>query len=330
MKKSIISILILSLLILTLSGCTYNTEKYVFGTYYSIKIEGSNSNSLGKDIDSLLQTMDKTLSTNVIESDICKINNAIANEWIKVSSLTADLFKLSKELYVKTDKAFNPALFPLIELWKFSPSTYVGIESSIPSSSEIQKVLPYCAFELFELDETNNAIIKRHNLAKLDFGAIAKGYAADKAYEIAKNSKNTIVDIGRTIKVKNSTSIFIADPRCGDFVAKATIKEQAIVTSGDYERYYIIDGIRYHHIIDTNGYPSGLSSTSPIISATIIGESATVCDALSTASMVLGYAEIKPIIEEYSCSALLLTETGYYTIGEQIFEIQDNTRQKLN
>ncbi len=330
MKEIAISILILTLLIFTLGGCNYSMENYVFGTYYHIEIEGNASSNIGKSIDNLLKEMDEVLSTNVVDSDVSKINNAKANEWIKVSETTVEIFKLSKDLYAKTNKAFNPTLFPLIELWKFSPSTYIGIENTIPTQIEIENILLYCDFDLFKLDEAEGRIIKRHDLAKLDFGAIAKGYATDKAYEIASDAEYVTIDIGRTIKVKNETSIYVANPRHGDFVAKATIKGQSISTSGDYERYYIVDSVRYHHIIGYNGYPSGISDVDPIISATIVGESATVCDALSTATMVLGYENSKSIIEQYGYSALLLTESGYYTIGEEIFEIQDNTRQKLN
>ena len=139
-----------------------------------------------------------------------------------------------------------------------------------------------------------------------------------------------MLDIGRTYRVKDDISLFVANPREGDFVAKATLSNQSVATSGDYERYYIYNSKRYHHIIDRSGYPSGINENDPIISSTIVGDSATICDALSTATMILGYEESKPILEELGYSALLLTEKGYYTIGENLFEILDKTRQKLN
>lgn len=332
MKKIAFSILILILLVFTISGCTYSAENYVFGTYYSVKIDANNSYKLGKEIDTTLKEMDNALSTNIIESDVTKINNSSAGQKVKVTTYTVELFKISKELYAKTNHAFNPASFPLTELWNFSPAKYTGIESSIPTQAEIESKLPYCNMDMFVLDEVEKTITKLNDNAKLDFGAIAKGYAADIVYNMSteNQSKRAIIDIGRTFKVLGDIDIYVANPREGDFVAKATINNQAVATSGDYERYYIINNVRYHHIIDQTGYPAGLNVETPIISATIVGESATICDALSTATIVLGYQNIKPIIDAYGYSALLLTETGYYTIGENLFEIQDQTRQKLN
>lgn len=330
MKKIVLPFLILLLVTTTLLGCTYKRENYAFGTYYNLTIEGENAGkSIGK-IEILLSELDLSLSTNHEESYVSRINNAKANEPIVVTNDTLEIFKISQELYYKTNKAFNPAIYPLTELWNFSPSTYTGIETTIPSKEEIATVLTYCNLEQFIINEQDCTITKLNDNAKIDFGAIAKGFAADKSYEIAKDASSIVLDIGRTYRVKDDISLFVANPREGDFVAKATLSNQSVATSGDYERYYIYNSKRYHHIIDRSGYPSGINENDPIISSTIVGDSATICDALSTATMILGYEESKPILEELGYSALLLTEKGYYTIGENLFEILDKTRQKLN
>jgi len=328
MKKILLSILMLLLIILPLAGCTKSTENYAFGTYYSIEIEGKNAGKQINEIEILLKDLESKVSTSIIESDVNKINSAKANTPIVVSNLTATLFNLSKDLYAKTKGAFNPATFPLTELWCFAPSNYIGVANRIPSQEEINALLPLCDFNLFSLE--GNVIIKGLDNAKLDFGGIAKGYAADCAYEVIKNSNKAVLDIGRTFRVKGDITLMVADPRSNDFVAKATLFDQSVATSGDYERYYFVNGKRYHHIIGRDGYPSGTNESSPIISATIVGESATVCDALSTATLVLGYEESRPIIEEFGYSALLLTENGYYVIGENIFDVIDQSRAKLN
>lgn len=330
MKKAFIAILIIIISVFTLSGCSYNAEKYIFGTYYSIKIEGKAANYIGKLIDEQLVVLDNALSTNNVNSDVYKINEALANQPIQVSEITAKLFKISKEVHKKTDGAFNPATFPLTELWSFSPSTFIGASNSIPNNSQIQEVLSYCDFNLFSLDETTLTITKKDSKAKLDFGAIAKGYAVDVAFDIAKTQKKVVIDVGRTYKVNGEVELMVAHPRNEGFVAKATLSNSAVASSGDYERYYIVNGKRYHHVLGLDGYPAGTFESDPIIASTIIGESATICDALSTATMVLGYELSKTVVEEYGYSALLLTENGYYTIGEDLFEITDQTRTKLN
>ena len=328
MKRILLPLLTLIFVALSLTGCVKSAEYYVFGTYYSIEVEGKNAWKQVNAIEETLKEIESKVSTNVVESDVNKINNAKANEPILVSEITASLFRLSKDLYTATQGAFNPAIFPLIELWEFAPSNYVGIASNIPLQEEIDALLPLCDLDLFTLED--NQITKAHDDAKLDFGAIAKGYGADRGYEIVKNSKKAVIDVGRTFKVKGEISLMVADPRNGNFVAKATLFNQSVATSGDYERYYFVDGKRYHHIIGKDGYPSGSNASSPIISATIIGESATICDALSTATLVLGYEQSKSIIENFGYSALLITETGYYLIGENVFDVIDQTRTKLN
>ena len=328
MKKVLFSLLMLIFIASSLTGCAKSAENYVFGTYYSIEVEGKNSSKNVDSIEDLLKEIENKVSTNVLESDVSKINKAKANEPIIVSEITATIFRMSKELYTATQGAFNPATFPLTELWGFAPSNYVGVANSIPSQDEIDALLPLCSFDLFTL--TDNVITKSEDNAKLDFGAIAKGYAADCAYEIVANSKKAVLDIGRTFKVKGEITLMVADPRKSDFVAKATLSNQSVATSGDYERYYFVNDKRYHHIIGTDGYPSGINDEDAIISATIVGESAAICDALSTATIVLGYAQAKPIIESFGYSALLITESGYYLVGEKIFDVVDQTRTKLN
>ena len=330
MKKVLTLIILLTTTIAILYGCTYQTENYVFGTYYSVKIEGKNANKIGREIDDLFKDIDVALSTNIIDSDVSKINRAKANQPIKVNDITASIFKLSKLLHEETDGAFNPATFPLTELWCFSPSTFTGYVSNIPTGTQIKSTLEYCDFNLFILDETTSSITKLHDKAKIDFGAIAKGYAADLAYALVKDQSSAIIDVGRTYKVLGEIRLYVAHPRGEDFVASATLSNQCVATSGDYERYYIVDDKRYHHIISTDGYPAGINDKAPIISATVIGDCAAICDALSTATMILGYEKSKIILEKYGYSALLLTENGYYTIGETLFEITDQTKTKLN
>ncbi len=327
MKKTFILVLIVACLILPLVGCTSKIENFAFGTYYSVEIKGGTASS--KNLEDKVRELELKLSTNVENSDIDKINKATANEEVAVSSYTIELFKIAKRLYVDTNGTFNPAVFPLVELWNFSPENYTGVANSIPSSEEIARLLPYCDFNLFELNVENKTIVKKETMAKLDFGAIAKGYCADVIYEDVKDANSAIIDVGATYRIIGEIPLYVLDPRKDNFVAKATISNCSISTSGDYERCYFVDGVRYHHILDKNGYPAGLGDENAIISATVVGNDATICDALSTATMILDYEKSKNLIESYGYSALLLTESGYYTIGDNIFEIQD-ARQKLN
>ena len=259
--------------------------------------------------------------------DIGKINAAPKGEPVKVGETTFALLELAFEISEKSGGAFNPAAFPLTELWRFSPSNYIGAASSIPDPEDIAEALNVSSVSLFRLDKTALTVTKLVDGAALDAGAIGKGFAADRLFEIIGGSG--IVDAGGTFRVSEPVKMYIQNPRGSDYVAEATLSNIAVATSGDYQRYYFVDGKRIHHILAPDGYPAGYFSEDPVVSVTVTGGSAAVCDALSTALMVTGYSpEAAELTAYYECQALLFTETGYYEIGDSPFEVVSG--EKLN
>ncbi len=326
----ILVILFISIFILSLAGCAAESgEKIVFGTYYNVKIQGNGANSALKEIDALLVEIENQVSTNIATSDVSKINIAPVGQAITVGVHTAFLFKKSAELYQTTQQAFNAAIFPLVELWKFSPGTFRHIAESIPSAADISQTLEYCAMENFHFDEQQSTITKLHAQAKLDFGGIAKGYAVDKALELCNGKKQAIVNIGGNIAAfGDNKRIGMTHPRdTSTLFGVINLNNAAIATSGDYERYYIFEEQRYNHIIAKDGYPTGINNND-IISASVIGESALICDALSTSVMILGmqWAEVLP---QWGYSVIIVTENSYKIIGDLSFESKQTTHQRI-
>lgn len=316
--RLIAAVLITAAFALPLYACTAKEDGFVFGTFYSLDLKGKGAEKAKKDIRRMLTAMENTLSVSVPASDLAKINAANAGEEIAVSADTVQLFELSKFFYQKTT-SFNPAIFPLVELWRFSPDTFTGIASSIPSESEIAALLPLCGFDTFLIDTQTAAVKKNLSQAKLDFGAIAKGYAADMAFHVAKDT-DCFVNIGGTLRTNRRITVAVASPRGEGYYAKFTLDNMSCATSGDYERYYIYEGKRYHHIIGKNGYPAGITDENPIVGVTVVGELAAYCDALSTIVMIEGEAAA-PLLLELGYSALVITKTGYYILGDADFEI---------
>ena len=325
----LIAITALSLFILT--SCKGNAEGFVFGTYYSYDYEGYLSRSEMGKIEAVAADIDAALSVSYENSLVYALNASGAGGKITLNTYAEEVYLLSSEIYAACDGAFNPASFPLTELWKFSPDTFIGAAESVPSEEEIAAALALSDFSFFTYDAAERTLTKSAAGAKIDFGAVAKGYAADKVFEalIACDVKNAVVDIGGTIRSSDEIELYVADPRNRGYAARVMLDGKAVSTSGDYQRCYFIDGVRYHHIMDKTGHPAGLGDPNAPISVTIVGYSAAVCDALSTAVMVLGYEASVPLVTGYGCSALIITETGYYTIGEEVFEILTE-RQKLN
>lgn len=334
MRKTIAAVILVAITALslfTLTSCKGNAEGFVFGTYYSYDYEGYLSRSELNEIEAVALDIDAALSVSCENSLVYALNASGAGGKITLNAYAEEVYLLSAEIYSACDGAFNPASFPLTELWKFSPDTFIGAAESVPSEEEIAAALAVSDFSYFTYNAVDHTLTKSVGEAKIDFGAVAKGYAADKVFEafIAGDAKNVVVDIGGTIRSSDEIELYVADPRDGGYAARVMLDGKAVSTSGDYQRCYFVDGVRYHHITDKTGHPAGLGDPGAPISVTVIGESAAICDALSTAVMVLGYEDSVPLLTDYGCSALIVTETGYYTIGEEVFEILTE-RQKLN
>ncbi len=322
----IFTVAIIIISIFSLASCAADSgEKIIFGTYYNVKMTGNGGNATLKAIDKLLTEIENQVSTNIPESDVSKINAVAAGQAIKVGIHTAYLFKKSAELYQTTEKAFNAAIFPLVKLWKFSPDTFIGTAAALPNAQSIADTLAFCGMEQFSYSEEKSSITKLHADAKLDFGGIAKGYAVDKALELCADKKQAIVNIGGNIATfGDDKRIGITHPRdIATLFGVVAMKNVAIATSGDYERYYIFDNIRYNHIIAKDGYPTGINNND-IISASVIGESALMCDALSTSVMILG-AQWAEVLPQWGYSVIIVTQNSYKIIGEVDFESRQTT-----
>ncbi|MFW5780400.1 MAG: FAD:protein FMN transferase [Bacillota bacterium] len=303
------AITLIVILVFLATGCTANSgEKIVFGTFYNIQLKGRSSRSVLKDVESLLIEIENQTSTVIEGSDIYKINRATANHPIEIGHHTYELFKASTELYDITDGAFNPAVYPLVELWNFSPDKFSFDIDTLPEHADIMSVLEYSNLEFFELDENNMTLTKSHNKAKLDFGGIAKGYVVDLIKERVEDMKEGLISIGGDIlPLSKTANIGITHPRQSGLFGVVKLNNLAISTSGDYERYYMIENTRYSHIMDYSGHPASINNHD-IISASVIGESAMFCDALATSVIVNGLEWAAENIENLGYKALLIRQ----------------------
>jgi len=327
-KKVTLTLIIAVLLTSILLGCTQSKDYYgfVFGTSYSIRLQERSANKTATGIKKVMDTLEGKTSTVIAQSDIARINSTGTNTPITVAEDTFFLLKQAKELYDKTSGAYNPAVFPLVKLWHFDPESYTGVASSIPTPQQIEQTLTYCDFNYFLLDEQALTVTKTIAQAQLDLGGIVKGYATDIACSLIK--KNGFITIGGSIGAKGDTKrIGIQAPRIssapfGVFLLK---DGEFVSSSGDYERYYEYQSIRYHHIIAQNGYPSGHNLENPAISVTVVANSGLLTDGLSTAFMILPLAEIMGLAAEYNCKGVVIfADKSFATFGNFEFELTDN------
>ena len=222
------------------------------------------------------------------------------------------LIEKSTELSLKTDGLFNPAIGELINLWQIHKHEDPDIKP--PSDKEIQFLVKQNP-TLNDLKINGIKIHSENPAVALNFGAFAKGYAIDLQMQILKDMgiKNAIINTGGDLKAIGSHnerpwSIAIRHPRTDTWLAKTeTEGEESIFTSGDYERFYIYKGKRYHHILDPRtGYPAEDTQ-----SVTVIHSDSGLADAAATALFVAGPEKWLDIASKLGLKqAMLIDQNG--------------------
>ena len=205
---------------------------------------------------------------------------------MKVSPETLKVVKKAKEISELSEGGFDITVGPLTQLWRMARER--GIP---PSAEELKQKLDLVNFKNMMIDQEGKVFLKKRGMA-IDLGGIAKGYAVDRAFELLNSLgyKILIVNAGGDLRVGGSKldqpwSIGIRDPRSSEkIMALVSVSDAAIATSGDYEKYFIYQGKRYHHIFNPkDGLPSDGCQ-----SVTIVCKEGMMADALATAIFVLG------------------------------------------
>lgn len=245
-------------------------------------------------------------------SEIGRINAFAGSDAQEVSKELVSLLNYSLEFGRRSQGAFNIAVGPIVKAWDF-----LSESPRIPSQTLLDSLLPLTNQLLVQVHE--HSVFLPLPRMSLDLGAIAKGYAVDRALGVLQQSgiQDCIVDIGGNLGVlwhgtrmldSTMATVYIRHPRReGEFLGTFRMGTGGVSTSGDYQRYFMNNGIRYHHIIDpNNGYPAR-----DVISVTIVAPDATVADALSTLVFVLGREKGMRFVEGYpGIDALVVFETG--------------------
>ena len=271
------------------------------GTVCSVTLFDHGNDIIYNDIFSRIREIENLMSVNIPSSDVSRINAAAGIEPVKVHNDVYTVIERAMHFAEISGGAFDLTVGPIVSLWG------IGTENQrVPSQEEIDAVLPFVNFRYLYLDAETRTVFLTHQGMALDLGAIAKGYAADEAANIAKKAgvKQAKIDLGGNIVLigtkidKSPWKVGIQNPGNihGSIVGIIQVTEKTIVTSGVYERFFEENGKNYHHIFfPTTGYPAENS----LVSVTIIADISMNADALSTAVFVLGYEAGKILIESF-------------------------------
>ncbi len=266
---------------------------FLMGTLIQARVYGDNAEEIIKECFDRISAIEGLMSINIPGTEIDKVNRNAGMEEVSVSPESFYVLGKAMEYAEITGGRFDPTVGPLVKLWG------IGTENArVPAPEEIKDILRLVGYQKLRLDPSDNGVYLEEAGMIVDLGAIAKGYAADEVAAIFKkhNVESAFVSLGGNVYVHgrkpngNRWRIGIQDPRSysGDYMGVIEVEDIAIVTSGDYERFFEKDGVRYHHILDTKtGYPAD----SGLISVTILCGSSIDADALSTSLFVLGLEE---------------------------------------
>lgn len=226
-----------------------------------------------------------------VKSDIALINEAAGKAPVHVSKDICNMVAQSLKFNKEVTRSFDITVAPLMDMWGFGDKKF-----RVPSAQELSRGLGYLGMQDIQIDEKEQTVFLKRAGMKLDLGGIAKGYATDKATEKLKTLgiEHAVINAGGNVYAIGSKPdgspwrIGIRDPRDEKgIIGVLSIKDEAVVSSGDYERFFIVGDKRYHHILDPKtGKPGDRS-----MATTIVCKSSTQADLLSTGVFLLGPQE---------------------------------------
>lgn len=320
MKK----ILPLLLLCLILTGC--GTQKKTSSTFFAMDTvmtltvydSGAHADKVLSDCQNTVYGLSGQLSVTDPDSALYQLNH---QGTATLSEDSRELLSEAVSLAAATAGAYDPTVYPLMELWGF-----YNDEFSVPTEAHLQRALSHTGYRLLAEPSDNGELTLKEGEG-IDFGGIAKGYAAEKllAQMQQEGISSAVISLGGNVGLLGekpggeSWVVAVEKPDgSGDSIGELSIPggdTTYVVTSGAYQRYFEADGVRYHHILDPK---TGRPAETELCSVTIVSHSGTQADGLSTALFVMGFEKAVEFWRSgaYSFDMVLITgDTIYVTPG---------------
>lgn len=332
MRRCLAIGLILSLL---LTGCAQPGKKGqyqaayldVFDTVTSITAQAESEDAFREQAEKIHDRLLRCHQLFDIYNDYAGLNNLKTvndNAGIAPVKVDGEIIRLLQDCrayYELTDHAVNAAMGSVLQLWHEARTA--GLENpeqaALPEDTALKNAAAHTDWAAVEIDEEAGTVYLSDPELRLDVGAVAKGWSAQRAAEAAP--EGFLISVGGNVcatgpKDNSGTPwvVGITDPDGGaDYLHTLYDTDSAIVTSGDYQRYYVVGGVRYHHIIDPETlYPAGRFR-----SVTVICGDSGLADALSTALFILPQPEGEALAKKCGAEAMWLDTEGnrFYTDG---------------
>lgn len=342
-------ILLTAYCLLFLTGCSereqmYRDSRMLMDTYCSITVASPDRDEAKEAIDAgfaVIKKIAEEINYFSDDSELSAINRAAGSHPVKVSRDTIDLLLKTLEVSRFSGGAFDPTIAPVLRFWQFSRGQK---EYPVPSPLAIRRALRLVDYRKIMIDGDRSEVFLPEKEMEMDLRGIAKGYAADRAIEAIRSYgiSSAIVAVAGDIRTLGSRNdggawnIGIQNPRpekesdrpWEDIMARISIRNAAVSTSGDYQRYFMNNGVRYHHIIDPQ---TGFPAHTGLISVTVVAPEGYLTDSLATAVFILGPARGMNLLRSLGLDGVLIKEDRSILITDGLrdrFEILDK-RYKL-
>ena len=263
--------------------------------------------------ETLIGSLEEQVSVTDEHSDIYAIDHTGSSS---LSGNATELMEQALELCHRTGGALDISVYPIVRAWGFTTGSY-----QVPDEETIQSLLPLVDYTQIQYDAATGVVALPEGM-EIDLGSVAKGYAGQLAAQMLREHgvQSALLNLGgnvQTVGAKPDGSpwqIGIKDPQGEDAMMVLSVEDQAVVTSGGYERYFEQDGQTYWHIMDpSTGHPAD----SGLISVTIVGDEGVVCDGLSTALFVMGLEKAADLwAQSGDFEAVFVTASGEVYITE--------------
>ncbi|HZS37699.1 MAG TPA: FAD:protein FMN transferase [Polyangia bacterium] len=267
-----------------------------------------------------IDRIEKMMTTWRDDSEVSRVNQQAGVAPVKVSDEMIEVLEMAERASKLSGGAFDVTYYAMHGLWKFDQD----LEEKIPDAAEIKRRIALIDYRKLKIDRAAKTLFLTKKGMAINLGGIAKGYAVDRAAAILKRAGfgNAIVKAGGDLFCAGSKdgkpwTTGIRDPRGGrgEVFAVMQLIDHAFSTAGDYERFFILDGKRYHHIIDPKtGYPATRSR-----SVTIYAPTAFLADALDDAVFILGWKKGIAMIEAIDdVGAVVVDDKGQVHVSSRV------------
>ncbi|MDT0539450.1 FAD:protein FMN transferase [Croceitalea sp. P059] len=292
---------ILVFIILVIAGCQEKSSWIknqnignALGTTYSIIYIAHEEVDFQKEIDSVFQVINQSMSTYIPDSDISKINDG--DTTVVVDTMFKEVFELSTQVYETSDGYFDPSVGVLANAWGFGPGKQIQLDSI-----KIDSLLNFVGWNKVKLSP-NGTIKKLHPEIRFDFNAIAKGYAIDRLGVLLNNREieNYLIEVGGEVLTQGHNTVTAKDWTVGidnpnDVLQRGTsaiitLRNKALASSGNYRKFRIDPetGEKYVHTIDPK---TGYTKNSRVLASSVLASNCAIADAYATTFMTLDLEE---------------------------------------